>query len=411
MADTIEVETAELSVRHEGLARRLGWAATLCGVAPCLLGLAMPSRLEPVGSVLLTALACSPLIAIAAAMTRWIGTRRPGRIRIERNAMRLLYGTRERAIPLTDIAHGWYVPGHPAHVEWSLHNGTVIRAAITEAHDADALLTASGVDVSKRTVSMRLGTGPGLFALGALGFVVSVCPSTLIAAIVEHSLGRYGEARGAIWLAMVVAGVATSVAVFGPPRITIGADGISIHRPWGARFIAYTEIEVVKNDPLEIILFFYGPRRQVRIPVAELPLEQRRALYTRIEESRRATQVRVDPATAAEMLDRNGRPLAEWRATLANMLRSGEGYRVASMHRDDVVRVLVDPTAPAERRIGAALALTAERRHDCVAQVRVAAEACASDPLREALRRVADDAFEAADLADAVTPDERRRRG
>jgi len=411
MADTIEVETAEVSVRYQGLARRLGWAATLCGVAPCMLGLAMPSRLEPVGSVLLAVLACAPLIAIAAAITGWVGTRRPGRIRIERNVLRLLYGTKERAIPLTDIVHGWYVPGYPARVEWSLRNGTVIRAAITEAHDADALLTASGVDVKKRTVSMRLGTGPGLFALGALGFVLSVCPSTIIAAMFEHSMGRFGEARGAIWLAVVVAGIAASIALFGPPRLTIGADGISIHRRFGARFIPYTEIEVVKNDPLEIILFFYGNQRQVRIPVAELPLEQRRALYTRIEESRRATRVRVDPAASVEMLDRNDRPLAEWRATLANLLRSREGYRVAAMHRDDVVRVLMDPTAPAERRIGAALALTSERPDDGVAQVRVAAEACASDPLRVALQRVADNAFEAADLAEAVTPDERRRRG
>ena len=411
MVDTADVETPALSIRHEGLARRLAWGATFMWAVPCVLGMAIPSRLEPIGSALLLLFGGAPVVAVAAAIARMVGLQRPARVRIEHGILRILYREKERSIPLADIVSGWFVPGAPSRVEWSLRDGRLIRAAVNGARDADALLSASGVDVRRRSFSMRLGTGPGLFALGALGFVVSICPSTIVASLLDRAYGHMELLRGSVWLAMVVAGIAGSIALFGPPRITIGTDGVSIQRLIGSRFVPYADIVSVTNDPLEIILVLNASKRgPVRIPVAELPLEQRRALFTRIEESRLAARVRVEPAASAEMLDRGGRSLAEWRSMLANLARGGDGYRLAALHRDDLVRVLIDPVAPAERRIGAAIALTVDGDSDAIERVRVTASACASAPVRVALTRVADDAFEAADLAAAVKPDERPER-
>jgi hypothetical protein len=65
-------------------------------------------------------------------------------------------------------------------------------------------------------------------------------------------------------------------------------------------------------------------------------------------------------------------------------------YRGVHLARPTLEQVLEDPAAPAERRIGAALALRALDA-TYATRVRVAAESCANELLRIALEKVADD--------------------
>ncbi len=406
--DVIELDSPRVTVRHEGLARRLGWTAAMGAAIPCVAGMAIPAGLSPLGPLLLWMFATAPLVAIVAALVRSVGPGRPARLRIDGKTLRVTDARRERVIPLGDIAHGWLLPGAPHRIEWALRSGAVLRADLTDVRHGDALLAASGMDASQRALSMSLSTGPGLFALGALGFVISICPATMLAAVLDPSVRPLGEFRGMLWLAVVVAGVAATLALFAPPRITIGADGVSIRRALRTRFIPFGRINSVTNDPLEILLVLDGGGLE-RIPLAELAIEPRRALFTRIEEARLASRHRVTPPAVAEVLDRNGRSIAEWRSTLSAMLRGSESYRTVALQRTDLLRVLGDPAAPSERRIGAALALAADGSDEGRSRVRVVAEACASEPLRMALNRAADGALEPAELEAAVAPVETDR--
>jgi hypothetical protein len=401
MADVVEMQTPELVLRREGLSQRLGWIATLSAVIPCVASMAIPAGLEPIGPLLLVAMAASPVFALAAIAFRWPMRRRDEVVRVADGHLVFGSGSSSRRIPLGEIVHGWHLPGVPDRVEWKLRDGIVARVEVGDALQAERLLHASGVDIRRNAVSVQLGSGPGLFALGALGFVVSICPATMIAAMFERSTPAMEGLRGPLWLALITAGIATAIALFAPPRVTIGADGIAVVRKFGTRFVPYGEIEQVINDPLEIILTLKS-RRVVRIPLSEIPLDQRRALIRRIDDARLATRWRVDASVAAEVLERNGRSLAEWRAALSSILRGNESYRSSAIRGEDLARVLDDPTAPAEQRIGAALALAGGGGHDGVEKVRVAARACASQPLRVALEHVAADALEVADVAEVT---------
>ena len=82
MADVIATDTAELVLRRDGLARRLGWIATLSAVGPCVASMAIPAGLEPIGPLLLMAMLSSPFVAIAAVAVRWPRKKRNVSVRI-----------------------------------------------------------------------------------------------------------------------------------------------------------------------------------------------------------------------------------------------------------------------------------------------------------------------------------------
>ena len=68
---------------------------------------------------------------------------------------------------------------------------------------------------------------------------------------------------------------------------------------------------------------------------------------------------------------------------------AGGGYRSASVPEDTLWRVALDPSEPAEDRIGAGLALRSKLDDEGRARLRVAAEAAASPEVRIALEGAA----------------------
>ncbi len=84
------------------------------------------------------------------------------------------------------------------------------------------------------------------------------------------------------------------------------------------------------------------------------------------------------------MLERRGRAINVWKESIESALRSPTVYRLATPTRDQLEQVVEDAKAPAERRVGAALAL-ASLPGSPVERVRVAAEATADDRIRKAL--------------------------
>ena len=65
-----------------------------------------------------------------------------------------------------------------------------------------------------------------------------------------------------------------------------------------------------------------------------------------------------------------------------------------ALTREELSRALDDPDATPERRVGAALALVGTGDPEAHERVRIAAGACASDALREALQCIARDEIE-----------------
>ncbi len=409
MPDALVIDSTDVTVRREGLGRRLGWIATLSAVLPCIASMAMPAGLEPIAPFLLLTMGLSPVVALAAVAVRWQRALRNVPVRIDSNSIVIGSASSALRVDRTAITHGWHLPGIPDRVEWALRDGNVVRIGVANEAEAHRVLAASGVDVRHRAVSVRLGTAPGLFALGALGFIVAICPATFVTAMFERSSPGLDAARGPLWFAMIITGIASTIALLAPPRVTVGADGLSVRRTIGSRYVTFADVEAVVNDPLEIVLMIRGGT-PLRLPLADIALEQRRALFRRIEDARLAARRRVDPGVAHDLLARNGRTLDDWRAALAAIARGSESYRATTIRRDDLLRVLDDPASPAETRIGAAMALAAESDSDGKTRVRVAALACASEPLRVALERTADGALEADHVADVMDLPTTRRR-
>ncbi|HTN88222.1 MAG TPA: hypothetical protein VL242_31295, partial [Sorangium sp.] len=94
---------------------------------------------------------------------------------------------------------------------------------------------------------------------------------------------------------------------------------------------------------------------------------------------------------AGALLERRGLPATAWRAALRRLVsESGADYRTAKLTREQALAVLEDGAAPAELRIGAALALSAWRDGQTVERLRIAAEGCASRDVRLALEQAAE---------------------
>jgi hypothetical protein len=94
----------------------------------------------------------------------------------------------------------------------------------------------------------------------------------------------------------------------------------------------------------------------------------------------------TSPAPRAAHYARGQRTVAGWRAALAAMRDAS--YRGPTASVEDMTAVLTSPLATPEERVGAALALRIAGEPP--ARIRVAAEAVASEHLREALAAAAE---------------------
>jgi hypothetical protein len=119
---------------------------------------------------------------------------------------------------------------------------------------------------------------------------------------------------------------------------------------------------------------------------------------SRIEESFHASS---DRATSVDRLDRDGRPVAAWIADLRALSGGALGYRQAALAREDLIDVVKDGAAPADRRIAAAVVLSSHRDVETRTALRIAADTCVDERLRAVLGGAAEMEEEA--LVEAVS--------
>ncbi len=164
-----------------------------------------------------------------------------------------------------------------------------------------------------------------------------------------------------------------------------GRDGVRIAAGLLRRFIPYRSIQKVSRARRHLV--FETAAGSVRTP----RIDDSRAipvLVSRIEERRAAAALAGAPPLDA--LDRRERPIGEWRAALDELARGGKAFRGAALRDDDLQRVLDEPGAPLEQRIGAALALRS-RGGNAQGRIRVAAGSSVERRVRVALEAAAAD--------------------
>jgi hypothetical protein len=418
VSPAIGIDTSERLQRlgRAGLGAALGVAAAL----------AVATGLSLVASAFLLwlpvyAAGVGSLAALAAAASRRRTRTSPGAVEIHDGTLFVTPHDAAavfapQAIPTTSIAQGWEAPFE---VRFAVPGGRVIAVRTQGAAESDSLLRAAGVSASMRALRVPLATaaarspgGVGLIA-AALGTVAVVAFVELhalagqIAARLRDPLAGGGAARHAIVLAGCAIAAFVVAAALRRREAVVGTDGILVRETLRERLIRYTDLERALPDTRGVMLHRKDGGRVLlptlgaeesplrpRLPGPAEPLTdaeaRRSALLGRIEQAMSASAHGAAVWASLDQLDRKGRPLAAWREDLGRVLARAADYRNVGLGPADLAGVMEDATAPRERRIAAAVALSAAQPEEARKRARIAADACADEDLRRALERAAE---------------------
>ncbi|NUO52249.1 MAG: hypothetical protein HOV80_25630 [Polyangiaceae bacterium] len=242
--------------------------------------------------------------------------------------------------------------------------------------------------------------------------------------VVEKYQAAFGHALPGTfmgpWLACMVGTFLLWQRLAQPASIEVGSDGVTIKRALGDRFLPHASTakvwaqgkQVFFRDTSGALTSAGGSLAQAGAEDGAHAAPTALAAVHRIEEARRAASGEQVPEQLAAQLDRDGQSVESWRRDLVDVMAPDAGYRSAALSPDDVEKVLADPYAPIDRRIGAAVALKAARVPGAPERIRVAAGATSNDELRSALEQVAetrgDQEAENEAIAEAVLADEKK---
>jgi hypothetical protein len=199
-------------------------------------------------------------------------------------------------------------------------------------------------------------------------------------------------AKVGVWAACVIA-TWILTHYFASKGIVLGADGMTISRPFSAQFVAW---ERVKRAYWSVGTFIVELRDGDPLVFNTMAIDTARLIEAELAQRTR----QGDSSLSA--LDRAGRSLDEWKAAL-HQLTDDEGdaaYRGINIPRAALEEVVVDANAPVERRLGAAIALRA-KGEEHAERIRVAAEASANEHLRIAFDKIAEGDVELSTIEDA----------
>ncbi|WP_438023467.1 hypothetical protein [Sorangium sp. So ce233] len=279
-------------------------------------------------------------------------------------------------------------------------DGDVIRVRVEDSADAERLLGAIAAGREQGTWSVRLHDDVPppprrrLF-VGVAALVSLICWSVLDPDV-ALSLGVVTGASAWALAALLREGAA--------PRVLVaGSDGLSLRDDAGERFIPYACIERIDETALGVELELAGgeevsltivPPQLLRDPSEtglSMVLAERRREHLLALLRERSGRGAPEAGRAGALLERRGLAAPAWRAALRRLVdEAGADYRTAKLSREQAYAVLEDGGAPAELRIGAALALSSSRDDHTAERLRIAAEGCASRDVRLAIEQAAE---------------------
>jgi hypothetical protein len=391
--------------RRSGLARKVR-AASLA-----LLGLSIPivavlAALAPDGGQALANLAgaiiVAPWISVAVGLFVGLGQWHRGEVVASPDGVRFEAGSAKRELARARIAAARVDPVRDGLCRLTLEHdgGDVDEVELASPDEARRIIDAAALDAQHKRATFALSDGFFPRLMHGLGFwlALTMLPVVLTAAFfgAAPSAGvGVLTAFAAPFLAYALSRWTTST------RVTVGVDGVLHERRLTRRFHPMEGLASVDTAHGDVELAYAdGRRERMAVPGASV------AVASRIREGLAASKAAGGEQVPAEVLARGGRTIADWRAAIRSLVGEDRGYRVAALEPEHLARVLEDPGAPAEHRIGAALALAAGDDASR-ARVRVAAETCAEPKLRVALESTLDDAVDETAVEDAMTSRDR----
>lgn len=270
-------------------------------------------------------------------------------------------------------------------VELTLRGDRVMRLSMADRTQATALVDGLGLGASgRRMVQARSSPSRPLLA-GCATYPLAFLVLFSFAGIFERA---FGAATVTIITLLVVATTLFTRRLARGAQVIVGAEGVVLVEPFrGRRSVPFSAIERVESEGRMLVLTLAGSEPALSVRLSGPPLAE--ALRDRIHEAAARARSRDRSRPVSELLDPGDREVTAWREDLARLLAPEDPYRRANLDVEQVAGVLDDPSAPPRLRVGAALALRESGAPEAKARVRVAAEACADDPLREALEAAA----------------------
>lgn len=340
-----------------------------------------------------------------------------------------------RAFPLDDVVQGW--KEDPDLVHLALRSGDVLVVRAASAADGDRLLHAAGVSASARVLRVPLASAasqiPGgsffggvVLALFGGGLFLAFATLAYRAAQVPLSAQAVDVDAFSVWVttaSLLGFGIYALASALRRREVVVGTDGIAYRNTFHTEFIPYGNLRFLRPDTRGVRLVLKDGRRlllptrragerplPLPLPLARQPPRpktpaeaQRRMLIDRIGAAMAAGGAPPLAQVALDRLDRHGRTREAWRDDLGKLLAPEGDYRNALVSPEDLGALIEDSSAPAERRVAAALALAARAGDEARRRVRIAVQACADDDLRGALEAAAEGEIEEASLGRAMS--------
>lgn len=379
---TVRVSSTRIVVQRQSLATRLRALALATFVVASALAVASvvpgPVSLLGVGAMIALFLAARRL-GSAAPARRGALDLSPGRVEIACED-----GTRAT---LSEPCAGWVVPhAEGADVAFVRADDDAVIARVATPEEGHAALAAVGIDPARRVVRLLLGgrwDGVGFGIVTALFVLLQGTPVFILIAL---ALRLSGATTLALGLGLLSLATFLGGRTLGPAEITLGADGIRWRHGFSRGYAAWRDVVGVEAWQDQGILLRRRGGARVIIPHSHRDPQRLAGVVALLRRAwERAGETARPPL---EALDRRGRTVDAWRESLRGLV-SGVAYRRETLTADDLIATLDDPSAPAERRLAAAMCLHDVAAPDAVTRIRVAADACASDELRVALERAA----------------------
>jgi hypothetical protein len=308
-------------------------------------------------------------------------------------------------LPRDSIVGGVIVPGYGGFdVEVELRDGRALVLEAATLTEAERALGALGVDADKRRSRVPLLADHDAARDRSMAWLLCLAPLSLL-------LSTSSMPWGILALLVATFGALSFRGIVTVARrtasVTVGLDGIEIPRGGATRFVSLADVADVHLTTAGVEIADADGERTLLLARRGLPEDRVKAVVLRIREALDVRRRRGGAARVAA-LARGDRSVADWRRELRALAKRGGGYRAAAPSREELVDVLDDPTASAERRVGAALALAGTAEADPAARerLRVAADTCASPRLRVALDGIAAAAADDAAIEAALAEEE-----
>lgn len=306
--------------------------------------------------------------------------RSPATLEVVEDALRIRAGQSERVVPRGDVLSGLVTPGiEGMDVELRLRDGSVLRAEKVPRAGAERVLEALDVGARGRRAVISLGAAHGPIVAAPLATVGWIFAMSLMVNLPFTKTTGFGAAS--VLLGALVSWLAARWAR--PSEVVVGTDGVLVRKGLRERFVLFRRITNIRVDKAVKLELDDG----ATLALGGGSPQDRSGLAARLGAAR-AAHAEVS-AAADTRLARGGRSVRAWREALAGAAQAVGSYRAAALAPESLEAVMANPSAPVERRIGAALALAGSGVEGAKEKIRIAADACADEKVRVAITEAA----------------------